>query len=96
MDFYTYLGIFISIFATVLLATYISLEGQIKIKNELKSSQSLLLGIFEGTSDALILANTENGNIIECNQSTIKLLGFNDKAEILNKTLRIINYIYLS
>ncbi|MEY5048857.1 MAG: hypothetical protein RLZZ175_2216 [Bacteroidota bacterium] len=87
IDFYTYLGIFISIFATVLLATYISLEGQIKIKNELKSSQSLLLGIFEGTSDALILANTENGNIIECNQSTIKLLGFNDKAEILNKTL---------
>jgi PAS domain S-box-containing protein len=51
------------------------------IEKELKESEKKYRDLFEKSADAILIIN--NGKFIDCNQATVKMLGYNDKKELL-------------
>ena len=54
------------------------------LKRELKTTQERLTNIelgFFASTDAIVILDTK-GNVVECNQSTLDILGFSSKEEM--------------
>lgn len=51
------------------------------IEKELHESEKKYRDLFEKSADAILIIN--NGIFIDCNQATVKMLGYNDKNELL-------------
>ncbi|MFQ6678525.1 MAG: PAS domain S-box protein [Fidelibacterota bacterium] len=51
-------------------------------RNELKNSEKKYRDLFEKSEDALLII--KNGHFVDCNQATVKMLGYDHKKEFLN------------
>jgi PAS domain S-box-containing protein len=51
------------------------------IEKELKESEKKYRDLFEKSVDAILIIN--NGKFVDCNQSTVKMLRYNDKKDLL-------------
>ena len=51
------------------------------IEKELKESEKKYRDLFEKSADAILIIN--NGKFVDCNQATVKMLGYSDKKELL-------------
>ena len=61
------------------------LEQEVKERTKiLRENEEKLLSIFNSSPDAIAVSDLK-GNIIECNQATLELLGFSSKDEIVGK-----------
>ena len=56
-----------------------------KIEEDLKRSEARLKNIFAASPDAITVSDL-NGNIIECNQSTLDMHGYSSKEELTGKS----------
>ncbi|MCW4035520.1 MAG: ATP-binding protein [Candidatus Bathyarchaeota archaeon] len=59
------------------------------LKKELKTTQERLTNIelgFSASTDAIVILDTK-GNVVECNQSTLGILGFSTKEEMTEKNV---------
>lgn len=59
---------------------------ELQIRSELlRKSENTFRKLFEGSTDSVLLI--EGSNILDCNQATLDLLGYNTKADIVGKSL---------
>ncbi|MDD1608374.1 MAG: EAL domain-containing protein [Methylococcaceae bacterium] len=90
LNVYFYL-ISLSLVSTAL-AIYINERDLIEL--ELRESEDTFHRLFEDSNDAVMLA--KNGLFIDCNNATLRLLGYANKAELINQRPTKISPIYQS
>ena len=67
---------------TFLQATVRDVTKQKQTENAIKASEKKYRDLFEKSEDAILII--KNGNFVDCNKSTIKMLRYKDKNEFLN------------
>jgi diguanylate cyclase (GGDEF)-like protein/PAS domain S-box-containing protein/putative nucleotidyltransferase with HDIG domain len=63
---------------------YKNITERKQAEEAIKSSEFTFRMLFEGSSDAILIL--EGNKVIDCNQATIELLGYNSKTNILGKS----------
>ena len=69
---------------TSVLELVVRITERKQLEESIKESQERLKNIFAASPDAITVSDS-NGNIIECNQATLDMLGFSSKEELIGK-----------
>ncbi len=69
---------------TSVLELVVPITDRKQLEEAIKENQERLKNIFAASPDAITVSDS-NGNIIECNQATLDMLGFSSKEELIGK-----------
>jgi PAS domain S-box-containing protein len=69
---------------TAVLELVVPITERKQLEEAIKESQERLKNMFAASPDAITVSDP-NGNIIECNQATLDLLGFSSREELIGK-----------
>jgi PAS domain S-box-containing protein len=69
---------------TSVLELVVRMTERKQLEESIKESEERLKNIFAASPDAITVSDS-NGNIIECNQATLDMLGFSSKEELIGK-----------
>lgn len=70
---------------TRMVGTHIDISEWMKAEERLKKSERKYRELFENSSDPSLLE--KDGNIVDCNQAVIELLGYEKKNELIGKSM---------
>jgi len=66
--------------------TFQDITEQVKAKEELIKKEDMFREIFNSTSEAIIIHDTNKGVIYDCNDTAVKMYGCKEKSDFLNRT----------